>query len=239
MSSDIIIQLASVPEREQSLHITIASLLPQADRIYVNLNGYDKIPKFLLHPKIEVNLFDNSMGDAVKFYDVEKREGYVLTCDDDMVYPPDYVSYMKCMVDKYRCVVSLMGKRYDYRPIVSFRHGYTELYRAYGTVHEDRQVHIGGTGVMAFHTDYIKVKYSDFKKPNMADIWMAKAAYEQDVPIMVVAHTRFFVMYLPQVKTIWNRCENSQYQTDLVNSFLKDIGADITNNSITAPGNQA
>lgn len=230
-------QIASLPERESTLLHTVQSLLPQVDKIFVGLNNYKRIPRFLKHDKIEAKIFDNSMGDAVKFYDVEKRDGYILTCDDDLVYPENYADYMIEKVNKYKAVVSLLGKRYDRHPIVSFRTGYSELYRCLGTVLRDREVHVGGTGAMCFHTDHIKVKFSDFQKPNMADLWMAKIAREQNIPIWVVAHSRNFVGYHHYDWRIWNHCIDPQYQTDLIKSILEDEGTGITNNNITAPGN--
>jgi len=52
-----------------------------------------------------------------------------------------------------------------------------------------------GSGVMCYHTDHFKLKYSDIKSPNMADIWISKAAYEQGVKIMVIAHTSSYLQH--------------------------------------------
>jgi len=214
-------QIASLPERVDSLHNTVNSLLPQVDKLFVALNGYTKVPDFLLeNEKIEYVILDNSLGDAAKFYDIEKREGYIFTCDDDLVYPKKYVEYMISKIKLHRSPVSLLGKIYDKTPIASFKVDYTTLYRCLGTVHKDRQVDVGGTGAMAFHTDDIKVRLSDFPVKNMADIWMAKVAKEQDVSIWVVEHSRNYVKYTSFPYRIWVDTKDDSIQTEILNSIL-------------------
>jgi len=215
-------QIASVPDRVDSLHLTVTSLIDQVDQIFVGLNNYDEVPSFLQHDKIVSVLMDNSLGDAAKFYDVEQRDGYVLTCDDDLIYPQGYVGYMTSAVDRHKCVVTLLGKRYDNRPIASYRRGYTHIKRALLSVALDEEVHVGGTGCMAFHTDHLKVSIDDFKKPNMADLWMAKVAHEQGVKIMVIAHPQRYLTHRRHAVGIWNTSGRLDgYQTEVINSFLK------------------
>ena len=214
-------QLASIPERIETLEKTVKSLRPHVNTVYVALNGYKDVPGFLLGDKNIISiLMDNVLGDAGKFYDIEKRKGYILTCDDDIIYPPEYVSYMVNKVDEYQCIVSLLGRVYGTRPIKSFRKGYTENYRCLGDVSEDVVVDLGGTGAMAFHTDHVKVTMDDFPKKNMADIWMAKLAHEQGVKIMAVKHRPKFVKYKDYPDRIWIH-DDDKYQTEVLNSFLK------------------
>lgn len=214
-------QLASIPEREETLIQTILSLQPQVDYIRVALNGYDELPDRIRGMDgVILELTDNVMGDANKFLGVEMRKGYVLTCDDDLIYPPNYVEYMTNKVDQYKCVVSFLGKEYGDRPVKSFRTGYTGLYRCLDEVKEDRQVDIGGTGAMAFHTDHIKVRFDHFQMRNMADIWMGMVAKSQNVPIMVVAHPKDYVKHVSYKNRIWKQTVDDQAQTDVLNSFL-------------------
>ena len=43
----VLVGIASIPEREASLEQVVRALAPQADRIQVSLNGYERIPAFL------------------------------------------------------------------------------------------------------------------------------------------------------------------------------------------------
>lgn len=214
-------QIASVPERVETLEQTVKSLRPHVNMIRVALNGYDDIPKFLVGDKNIISvLTDNNYGDAAKFYDIHKRKGYILTCDDDLIYPEEYVTYMVNKVDQYKCPVSLLGKVYANRPITSFRKGHTEIYRCLHRVPADHQVDVVGTGALAFHSDHIKVKMDNFERKNMADIWFSKLAHEQGVPLMVVRHRFSFVKHKSYPDRIWLH-DNDKYETEILNSFLK------------------
>ena len=218
-----IAQIASIPGRVETLRLTVESLLPQTDMIFVALNGYEAVPDFLTKDKkIVYAVMDNSLGDAAKFYDVDQRNGYFLTCDDDLIYPQGYVGYMIDGVKRHGGIVSLLGKKYDTRPITSSRGGYTFLCRLQTRAVNDMDVHLGGTGVMAFHTDSIKLTMDNFPRRNMADIWVAKAAAEQGVKITSLAHPARYVKQRNYSQRIWvTERKNDAYQTEVLNSFLK------------------
>jgi hypothetical protein len=134
------------------------------------------------------------MADGAKAYNVEERDGYVLFLDDDIQVPPQYVNMMCDSVDRYRCIVSLHGKWYDPNKFKSFVH-IVHNYRCLGNVLKDAVANVVGSGVMCYHTDDFKLKYSDIKSPNMADIWISKVAYEQKVKIMVIAHSENYLKH--------------------------------------------
>lgn len=210
-------QLASIPSRGNLLKKVVESLRPQVDYMQVALNGYDYTPDYL--GGCEIIHLDNSTGDAAKFYNIENREGFILTCDDDLIYPAGYVQFMLSKVRQYKSIVTLHGRTYP-RPFINYR--VCMGYHCLGTVNNDVKVDVGGTGVMAFHTDIIKVKYSDFKIINMADVWMAKLAHQQNVDIMCVAHTSDYLTYLNPVKTIWKEenGKNFEVQNEILKTFL-------------------
>lgn len=214
-------QIASLPERVRSLEKTIGSLFPQVNCIQVALNNYKELPA-LGHPKIKYIHLDNSLGDGAKFYGVEEFEGYFFSCDDDLIYPPDYVQKMIAAINQYHCIVTLHGKIFGSRPIRSYHHGATEKLRCLGVVENDTFVDVCGSGVSAFHTDDFKLKLSDFEKPNMADIWMSKKAHEQGVKMLCLAHPIGYLGYNHFEDNIYgNNNRNESFQTELVNFFLK------------------
>ena len=218
----ITVQIATLPERESHLSLTVASLIGQVDSMFVALNGHKEVPSFLLdNPKISYLLMDNSLGDGAKFYNSDKLEGYILTCDDDLIYPQGYVGYMINGVKNHGGIVTILGKRYDERPIGSFGRGYTRLYSCLNEVRGDTEVHVAGTGVMAWHSDTIKIDPHSFSRKNMADVWVAKLAHEQGVKLTVLAHPRQYVVYNRFPWRIWNNDRDDTYQTKVLNSFLK------------------
>ena len=213
--------IASLPDREVSLWLAVDSLYNQVDHIYVALNNYETKPKFLDDCRITSVLLDNSTGDAAKFYFIQRANGYAIICDDDLIYPGTYVQDMIRGINKHKCIVTLHGRSFLNKPILDYYQSATNKYRCLDNVVSDVKVDVGGTGVMAFHTGMVKVRYSDFKAPNMADIWMAKIAHDQNVPIMVLAHDKGYLLYTPPKNTIYDNCsKDCEYQTTLINTIL-------------------
>jgi len=195
--------LATIPGRRESLRKVVRSLLPQVDQLNVYLNRtpvrgrdeYPRLPGFLLHPKIcAVWCKDTSFGDqgdAGKYYWASEIEGYHVICDDDVLYPPDFIAALVGGVEKYQ------------RQVVVGFHGAiltTPFQRYYGsrrTYHfsskqgKDVPVHIvAGAGGVCYHSSTLQVHRDDFKHPNMGDIWFALLAQQQKVPCVCLAHAR-------------------------------------------------
>jgi hypothetical protein len=217
-----IAQIASLPARVDTLERCVESLYDQMNMIFVALNGYKDVPNFLLDDKIVYALMDNSLGDSAKFYDIDSRRGFLFTCDDDLVYPKDYADYMIDGIKRHGGIVTLLGKRYDNRPVQSFRKGYSSIYRCLTSVKEDKVVHVGGTGAMAFHSADFKISIDDFGRKNMADIWVAKKAAEQGVTITVLKHPARYVGHKTYPWRIWVKDGFDKYQTEVINSFLNE-----------------
>lgn len=212
--------IASIPERESMLEKTVESLRPQVDEIRVALNDYPYIPKFL--SKREVVMLNNEKGDAGKHYFADQFDGYLLSCDDDLIYPPNYADKMIDGVDKYNCACTLHGRVYNYRPILNFQMSFIG-YPCLSTVKEDVMADIGGTGVMCWHTDFLKIRYEDFKSKNMSDLWFAKQCIEQGIKIMCLAHDGDYLTYQIPAWTIWDESAKNNFkeQTELMRLFLR------------------
>ena len=182
--------IASMPGREQGLSTVLRIIAPQADEVFVYLNGMDSVPETLPN-RSNVRYFAGpDVGDRGKFAFMEGFRGYYITCDDDIEYASFHVQSIIDGVERYsrRAVVGWHGsnfktdfkKFYDSnsRQVLSFR-----FLRG-----QDTPVHLLGTGVCGFHTDTLEISYQDFEKPNMADVFLALAAKRQGVPMVVLAH---------------------------------------------------
>ena len=216
--------IATIFERENSLRRVISAISPQVGKTYVSLNGYQVEPDWLHTIRnVECELLDNSLGDAARYLHFGEDEGYSFFCDDDLIYSPNYCRYMIHKYNQHKgCLITLHGKIYG-RPIISSHRGIIKNYRCLGTVKGDHEVETGGTGVMLINTKDMKINIEDFLRPNMADIWVAKFAHEQNVKIMVIEHNANIVHYLPQATRIWRTRsrEDIVYETNILNSFLK------------------
>jgi hypothetical protein len=215
-------QLATIPGREELVKQTINSLLPQVDVLSVICNGHNTssfqalVGAYAHSSGVAFRLLDNSTGDGAKFLDIEKYKGYFFSCDDDLVYPPDYVSTtIKYLEEWGNVVVSHHGRKLKPRPIQSYYSpdSRIDVYRCLGAVQEHSLVDVGGTGVMAFHTDTVKgLRYEWFKEPNMADVWMGLWCEQHGIKILVPKHESGWIKYLEPEKvgsTIYNDYNNN------------------------------
>lgn len=116
-SNSITIAIASHPPRAKSLLNTLNTLLPQCDRLCLYLNNYsesyiDELMALEHSSKLEIELsgIDPDTGEQRelpnirchgKMYWMARCKGYYLTCDDDCIYPQDYVSEMVTATKKY------------------------------------------------------------------------------------------------------------------------------------------
>lgn len=218
----ITVQIASIPSREEMLEKTIGSLCHQCDTFRIMLNGHRHPPDYLYdYSNIEYHLLNNELGDAAKFYP-GYQDGYVFTCDDDLIYPPDYIETMMDAIDKFNCIISLHGRKMKPRPITNSYTSRTEAYHCLHDVNGHHIVDIAGTGVMGFHTDRFVPSISRMKFKNMADIWIAKQAFDKNITLMVIPHQEGWLKYQNPTNTIWDRRASTvKLQTAVYNSIGK------------------
>ena len=203
----VTVAMATIPNRLDTLEKAVRSLLPQTDRLCVYLNGHTEIPSFLNMSKIEIATSHNygDRSDAGKFWWSDKANGYYLSADDDLIYPPNYVEAIIGKIELYhrKAAVGVCG--YLIRlPFKSYL--FDKVGISFHTSNsKDQQVHILGTGTTAFHMDTIELNPLDFKGPGMADIWFAIAAQKQSVPLVCIAHPKdWLVMSCPmQRDSLW------------------------------------
>jgi len=193
ISESVFAGIASIPSRERALEATVNSLLPQVDQIGIYLNGWSYIPNFLKHPKITIEGFNGKdIGDIGKFFWIDNVNGYYFSCDDDLVYPADYVERSVKKIIEYDLDVvvgwhgSLILEPFeDYYDKNSRRVFSFSSERPY-----DTPVHILGTGCSAFHTKYFKLSLCDFDLPNMADIYFAIKGQKDLIRFLVIKHNK-------------------------------------------------
>ena len=198
--------LASIPDREKALRKTVNSLLPQVDKLNVYLNGYSQVPHWLQDERIEVarSQQHGDRGDAGKFFWADDIEGVHFTCDDDIVYPRDYVRKTLLGLEKYhwRCAVSHHGRVLPPNTMQYYK-GHTRFWHC-GQQSEGGFANVLGTGVLAYHTDYVKVSREDFKEANMADLWFGLLCQQQKAACVCLPHEAAWLKIQPIVKTIYS-----------------------------------
>ena len=219
-------QVATIVEREWMLRLMIPTIANQVDVVNVMLNLYTEVPEWIKrYGNVKCRLMDNSTGDAAKFYGIENLKGYIFLCDDDILYPDDYIETLIKYIEKYEryAIISFHGRILRDKPVKSYYKDRKEAFRYQFAVSNDTRVDSAGTGVMGFHSSTINLRYSDFRSPNMADVWVAKFAHEQGVPLIVAKHGDMWLRTIDvemKMLSIWEKHYNDDREmTDLYNSF--------------------
>ncbi len=220
----VIASLCTMFERAGSLRKTVASLLPQVDRLNVYLHGYPRKPPWLWGKKINVmeNGPDRNVADKF-FWAPDLPPCYHLVCDDDLIYPADYAATLVAKVEEYgrKRVISCHGARFEHFPIASYYRDRTNFsYR--GPVDGDVPVHVGGTGVLAYHTSTVRFSPDDCHSPLCADLWFSIACQRQGVGITVIAHPENWIRFnygrVNQKRTVYHwRKNDDALETAVVN----------------------
>lgn len=205
--------LTTLPERIKALEETVASLLPQVDRLYIFLHGYNPtdLPAFLEDPKIQLayDIEWGDKGDGDKFHWAKDLQGYVLICDDDLIYPPDYAKVMIESIERYqrKAIITFHGIVMLPLPIASY-YDDRYVYPCLGDVASEKPVQFGGTCVVGFHSD-IGYDLSFEEKPvNMSDVHFGIWALEKGIPMYVVPHKAGWIRHSANVelaKTIYSQ----------------------------------
>lgn len=227
--------LASIPMREAALSKTVASLIDQVDALKIHLNGYTSIPLFLNNPKIEVVLGDNSRGDNSKFHWIDALNGYVFTCDDDLLYPPNYIQQMQRGIDAYRCLVGASGSSFkETGPLSSFLTGIA-IHPLQREIQADTNADIVGTGTLGFHTEDLRLKFNDFVDFNMADISLLRIARRDKIPRKVIRHPDKWIVRSTNDHGIYEQnLADDSLETRKVNDILRTYpGKSYTGKRIT------
>jgi len=186
----VIAALATIPSRERFLPQVLASLRPQVDDLCVWLNGYDRIPQSIHDYGAKFAASQSNQGAERKFFRADASEGLYLSCDDDLIYPSDYVETMCRHVAEWggKAICTAHGRVYEGTP----RDVHDVAPGSIGTylmdVPKGRLINHGGTGVMAWDLAHVRMP-DDWPLENIADMQVAIWAQKNEVPMYLVPHS--------------------------------------------------
>lgn len=224
----VTVGIATYPPRLESLLETIESLQDQVDTIHVCLNEYNALPTELLrYPKVVCTIPDHNLSDLGKFLQLPNVEGYFFSCDDDLIYPNDYVASTITQLRKYGGVVSYLGRVLPTgRKCNSYYKDAVEYYHCLKEVKEDHRVHVVGTGVMCFHTDTVNFEYSHLRTVGIADIQFGLYAARNNIKLTSLKHKAGWIKHTDKINladTIYSKNKNNDsLATNAVNQVEWD-----------------
>ena len=216
-----------MPNRIDGLIDTITALSPQVDKIFVWLNGHSEIPKTSV-TNVTFHLSETNDGAIAKVKCLElfdDTDFYFFTCDDDIVYPPDYIQKN---IDIYEpgTIQTSHAKIFKEFPIQNYAHSDISGYYFGASIIRKDAVHLVGTGVcMMDSTIARQIPYETFTTTNMLDLWVSSWAWINNIPMYVIPHKHNWLHPNPKVQqndSIWNDVLlNSDHQTQIINHYYK------------------
>ncbi|WP_157680956.1 glycosyltransferase family A protein [Luteimonas sp. JM171] len=165
----------------------MSKILPQLDHLYVTLNGYAHVPKFLDADKITV-LRSQDIGDLrdnAKFLPVfmVEEDFYFVSFDDDLDYAGAHVSHLISGIERYQrmCVVGIHGVIYPESPL-----GFADRWVKHYTTElsDDIAVSVLGTGTIAAFGPLLRSSLPPLIQTGMADLMLAIGAKKAGVPLI-------------------------------------------------------
>lgn len=227
MSGRILAALATIPGRARYLRRVLFSLRPQVDRLCVYLNGYGNVPEAVAELADEHVVDGENRGAERKFHWSERHRGLYFSCDDDLVYPPDYVARMLAEVERWNgdAIVTLHGRSYDGRP-THISHVVPDSIGVFtNRLREGRWVNHGGTGVMAWDSRRVRIP-SEWHSHNLADMQVSAWAQRNQVPIWLAARERNWVRSLLPLDPDGIYSSSRREGHERRNKILVDVGSE-------------
>ncbi len=213
-SQRTIASLASIRARAGKLGKVLDSLknqTPPFDEIHVYCNDWegpvDEDVMIHRHPLGDIN-------DRGKFYNCD--EGYNFTCDDDLLYPPDYLRRLKRAIDTHHKIVGVHGVVLP-SPIKNYFND-RGVYHFSKPVKADIPVHLLGTGTLAWHSALFKPDLHAMDMPGMADCYLALQAQQQRRGMICVSRPARWLVDMGYKDSLWAKRDTSaRWQTEILN----------------------
>ena len=224
--------VATIPSREATFRVMLASLADQVDQLHVYLSGHTAYLTGLPPVCLQHKLPGDPYGDAGKFvgindaFDTAYDEGaYFLSLDDDLLYPPNYVEKLIAGIERYErsAVCSFHGRSFGRFPIRNYYRDAIQRYYCLRSVATDVGVQVAGTGCMGFHTSMIELSMGDFPSRSMADVHMAVALQRQDFQAICLKHAAGWIKQLDinHARSLYNRYKDDcREQTRRINEVF-------------------
>ena len=219
-SADITAFMATYPGGFDHVGNAVRTLLRQSlplSRLVLHVNGDRRPPGLPKDERLDVVLSKVNHADNGKFAHLDGVVGYVLTVDDDIRYPSDYVERMLTEVERFgrKEYIGVHGACLPYGPPLTRWSQYTSMRRSHvfaGEHASSLPVDIIGTGTLAFHTDAGIPDFDAMDHLRMVDLHVAVWAANNEVPMRVIHRSRDWVSEFEDVgeERIWQQTQEDR-----------------------------
>ena len=201
--------MAMLPDRFPGSLLSVESILPQVDRLFLCLNGFTSIPDQLVHEKIEVWHCGENLGDAGKFFWPPGNYRAFLTLDDDLIYPSTYVEYFLTASELFQDVILTHHGHIVPNRVDDYWADCKTVARCLRKNDENVRVDIPGTGV-AYFPEHIYKQFQPNKDWNRSDLYAYGQMKRLDVRAYALRHPADYFGYIapPRGTTIWEQTQS-------------------------------
>jgi len=219
-SADITAFMATYPGGFDHVGNAVRTLLRQSlplSRLVLHVNGDRRPPGLPKDERLDVVLSKVNHADNGKFAHLDGVVGYVLTVDDDIRYPSDYVERMLTEVERFgrKEYIGVHGACLPYGPPLTRWSQYTSMRRSHvfaGEHASSLPVDIIGTGTLAFHTDAGVPDFDAMDHLRMVDLHVAVWAANNEVPMRIIHRSRDWLTEFEDVgeERIWQQTQEDR-----------------------------
>ncbi len=230
--------MATMPSRAETFDTAFRSIVRQVDKLYLYLDGHEEVPASAKNDSRVVPIFAHQcpgLRANGKFLGLTMEDGPCLfaAADDDLYYPSNYIARLRMGLAKYddRAVVGLHGTRLA-RPLVGYYKGRDFRGKYTSALDRAQTVDVLGTGAVLFSTEHIRFDVRDWPRVSMADLGLAIAAADNDVPMISVSRPRYPLTALAENQAdslLLARMKDDRTQTELGNRVISARSEDYYN----------
>jgi hypothetical protein len=202
----IIVGMATTNERARFAETAVESLVHQADEIIVYNNSNES------H-----DYTDNAKFHALTLFN---EPVYYFSCDDDILYPSDYVSTMVEAIERTGTIVTHHG-----RELLGLDRNYYRGHKGFRCLDDNNTeqiIDVAGTGVTAFRTDYFNpTEIYKATDKRMSDLVFSLEAAQQGKQITILKHTKNWLkdLRVPESLSIYFMERRNTRQNELANEI--------------------
>jgi hypothetical protein len=204
--------IATMASRLETFQKVLPVIHAQVDHVFIYLDGYDATPDFLKRfDRISVYRAEEvgNLHVCSRFLCLQELAAptVVVTIDDDIIYPADYVSRLTAALQRLdgKAVVGVHGRIFIPPHESYVRDAY---WLGYSTaLAQPCHVHELGTGTCGFISSNLDVDPRKWDRHNMNDITVAIEAQRRGLPRIAVARTAGWLKPYAQAQpdSIWRK----------------------------------
>ncbi len=197
----IIAGMATMPSRSDTAHQALRSILPQVDRLYLFMDGFEGSPTKTNSRIVALRSqdFGDLHADGKMLGLMHAPPGSVyFACDDDILYPSDYVATMCAHLERFgpRAVVGAHANILPAR-VTSYLNN-RQCAPFWAELTTAREVDDLGTNSVAFAADQVRFDVRRWPSRNTVDLNFALECEQRGVRRVAVPRQRHWLRALAE-----------------------------------------